>query len=150
MASFRRKNGIANSFLLYAPTILLMLSTSYVAEVKLAQPYKTSGQLELDAASDAITENSTPLDNSSETIGVSLNYPDNNTWNTSQTINHGYTPIINNGEFTNCSLFTNKTGSWEYAAANATPITNDSVNYISFDFYLFQFILSVPVFFIWF
>ncbi|NYZ78595.1 DNRLRE domain-containing protein [Candidatus Micrarchaeota archaeon] len=134
MASFKGKRGYANTFLLYAPTILLVLSTSYLAEVKFSRVYATPRQLELEAASDAITENLTPPDNSSETIDVSLNYPDNNTWNASQTINHGYTPIINNGEFANCSLFTNKTGSWEYAAANATPITNNSVNYISFDY----------------
>jgi hypothetical protein len=134
MTSFKGKEVVINSFLLSVPTVFLMLSTSYITEVIVAHPYRTLGRLELESAGDVIIENFTPLGNLSETIDVSLNYPNNNTWNTSQNITHGYTPIIYNGAFANCSLFTNKTGSWEYAAANATSINNNSVNYILFDY----------------
>ena len=43
-----------------------------------------------------------------------LNNPDNNTWNTSRTINFTYTPSDDVG-FSNCSVWTNSSGSWNYS-----------------------------------
>jgi hypothetical protein len=68
------------------------------------------------------------------TINVTLNSPQNNTWNTSQNIIHTYTPYIISGAFANCSLYTNKTGSWAYTASNATTITNNTPNTITYNY----------------
>jgi hypothetical protein len=68
-------------------------------------------------------------------FNVTWNYPANNTWNsTTQNIVHYYTPIWNNAVMANCTLWTNGTGSFAYKAANATSLTNNTVNSITYNY----------------
>jgi len=66
-------------------------------------------------------------------FNVSWNYPANNTWNTTQTITHGYTPLWYDATMANCSLWSNITGAFGYKAVNAT-VTNNSVNTITYNY----------------
>jgi hypothetical protein len=68
-------------------------------------------------------------------FSVVWNGPLNNTWNQSQTITHSYTPTWGcSAVMANCSLWTNKTGTFTLAGSNATPLTNNSINTISFNY----------------
>jgi len=66
---------------------------------------------------------------------ISFNYPaDASTNTTTQNIQFGYTPLFYGGKATNCSLYTNRTGTWSWTTANATAITNNSLNTITYNF----------------
>jgi len=66
---------------------------------------------------------------------ITFNYPaDASTNTTTQNIQFGYTPTFYGGKATNCSLYTNRTGTWLWTTANATAITNNSLNTITYDF----------------
>ncbi len=70
-------------------------------------------------------------------ITITLNYPNDNVWNTTtKTITHYYTPSITgtNAGYLNCTLYTNYTGSWAMTAGNSTPITNNALNSIQYTY----------------
>lgn len=67
-------------------------------------------------------------------INVTLNYPQTNSLNTSQSITHGYTSFISWGELSNCTLFSNYTGAWNAIAANSTQIQNNTATNITFNY----------------
>jgi len=66
---------------------------------------------------------------------VAFNYPNDGTTNaTTQVIKFGYTPTFYGGNIANCSLYTNRTGTWAWTAPNASAITNASLNAIVYNF----------------
>jgi hypothetical protein len=67
-------------------------------------------------------------------LNVTWNSPQNNTWNTSQTILHLYTPIWNYTTMANCSLWTNASGTFTYSSAVNTTVTNNTINSISYNY----------------
>jgi len=64
---------------------------------------------------------------------ISLNYPLDQSTNTSLTIEFGFTPTDDSG-FSNCSLWTNETGTFSLVETNSTPIVNGSINTITHSF----------------
>jgi hypothetical protein len=71
----------------------------------------------------------------SAVITITLNYPNDNVWNTTtRTITHYYTPVITgtSANYLNCTLYTNYTGTWGSIVGNATPIPNNTVNSIQY------------------
>lgn len=64
-----------------------------------------------------------------EDTTITLDSPDDDSWNTSKTVLFEYTPESITA-FSNCSLYTNET-SWSLKETNTTSITNDSANNIT-------------------
>lgn len=67
-------------------------------------------------------------------FSIAWNSPQTNTWNASKTIKFGYTITFKDGEPSNCSVWTNRTGSFALAASNSTALVNASVNNITYAF----------------
>ena len=67
-------------------------------------------------------------------FNVSWSLPQNNTWNTSQTIVHSYTPLWYDTTMANCSVWSNVSGTFILKASNSTPLTNNTINTISFNY----------------
>lgn len=66
---------------------------------------------------------------------ITFNYPaDASTNTTTQNIQFGYTPIFYGGKPTNCSLYTNRTGTWSWTSGNASVIVNNTLNTITYNF----------------
>lgn len=65
---------------------------------------------------------------------ITLNNPVDDTWNNSQTITFNYTPIAYNADITNCTLWTNETGTLQIEEVNATLVTNNTSNTITHNF----------------
>lgn len=64
---------------------------------------------------------------------IVLGSPADNSWNRSTTVIFNYTPIDGSG-FSNCSLWTNNSGTFGISAGNASAIVNNSPNNIDFTF----------------
>ena len=70
---------------------------------------------------------------SNQPPSVTLNYPADQSTNTSLTIEFGFTPTDDSG-FSNCSLWTNETGTFSLTETNSSPIVNGSINTITHSF----------------
>ncbi|RLC34562.1 MAG: hypothetical protein DRZ76_02450, partial [Candidatus Nealsonbacteria bacterium] len=70
---------------------------------------------------------------SNQPPSVTLNYPSDQSTNTSLTIEFGFTPTDDSG-FSNCSLWTNETGTFSLVETNSSPIVNGSINTITHSF----------------
>lgn len=67
-------------------------------------------------------------------VEVSLKAPENGSLITNNlSVNHIFMPHTN-VSFSNCSLWTNKTGSWGLTQSNQTPITDNANNTISYNY----------------
>jgi hypothetical protein len=64
---------------------------------------------------------------------VTFNAPEDGNTSTSLTVQFNFTPV-DDGGFSNCSLWLNSTGSWAYNASNQSAISNNSVNTITLTF----------------
>jgi len=66
---------------------------------------------------------------------IALNYPDNNTKNTTtRNIQFNFTPTFYGGNIVNCSLWHNYSGIWQWTKANQSAIVNGTSQVISYDF----------------
>lgn len=61
---------------------------------------------------------------------ITLSSPADASWSTSRTVSHQFTPSDDSG-FSNCSVWSNNTGSFALMQANTSAITNGSANTIS-------------------
>ena len=64
---------------------------------------------------------------------ITINFPSDAVWNSSRTINHGYTPI-DDSSITSAKLYTNITGVLTNTLSNTSAITNGSVNIITYTY----------------
>jgi len=64
---------------------------------------------------------------------ITLNYPADQSTNTSLTIEFGFTPVADS-EFLNCSLWTNESTVFALTEVNSTPIINGTINTITHTF----------------
>lgn len=61
-------------------------------------------------------------------MGVMLGEPPNTTIYNESTLTFTYYPVISNGTFYKCELWTNETGSWALEETNTSEILNASMN----------------------
>jgi len=76
-----------------------------------------------------VTTNATSPSNST----IVLNWPDNNTLNTTGNIQFGFTPTFYGGVPVNCSLWTNETN-WHMTSLNTSILSNGTINTIQHNF----------------
>lgn len=62
--------------------------------------------------------------------GILINEPVNMSVSNVTTVNFGFYPVVGNGTFVNCSLWTNETGTMQLEEWNQSAIVNGSVNTI--------------------
>jgi hypothetical protein len=79
--------------------------------------------------------NYTPAATYNPFFNVTWNYPANNTWNaTTQDIKHYFTPLWYDNTIDSVSLWTNKTGTFALAVANSSPVTNNVMGYLQYNY----------------
>ena len=64
---------------------------------------------------------------------ISLNYPDTGIFNVSSNISFAWTPTFYGGSPTNCSLYTNNSGTWGFSSANQSIVLNNTLNSLWFN-----------------
>jgi len=108
----------------------------YLDEIRFMNYTMTDEQIKEEYYNGIIAHNLTSLGEEEtpevviKTNTLSLSSPSDGSTNTSSTIQFDYKPILHNGNFQNCSLWTNET-SWSEKEWNSSPIVNNTGNTIT-------------------
>jgi hypothetical protein len=65
---------------------------------------------------------------------ITLNSPSDTSTSTTQTVIHIFTPVSTGCSYANCTLFSNYSGTWQGVAGNSSPILDNAVNSITFNY----------------